>query len=47
MRVYYDTDADLNLIKGKNVAVIGYGQCFGHATNLDDSGVRNGGLGDH
>jgi uncharacterized Rossmann fold enzyme len=25
MRVYYDTDADLNLIKGKNVAVVGYG----------------------
>ena len=42
MRVYYDTDADLNLIKGKNVAVIGYGsQGFGHANNLRDSGVRN------
>ena len=42
MRVYYDTDADLNLIKGKNVAVIGYGsQGFGHANNLHDSGVRN------
>jgi ketol-acid reductoisomerase len=42
MRVYYDTDADLNLIKGKKVAVIGYGsQGFGHANNLRDSGVRN------
>src|ERR687898_3489999 len=42
MRVYYDTDADLNLIKGKNVAVIGYGsQGFCHANNLHDSGVRN------
>jgi ketol-acid reductoisomerase len=40
MRVYYDTDADLNLIKGKRVAVIGYGsQGFGHANNLRDSGV--------
>jgi ketol-acid reductoisomerase len=42
MRVYYDTDADLNLIKGKSVAVIGYGsQGFGHANNLRDSGVRD------
>ena len=40
MRVYYDTDADLNLIKGKKVAVVGYGsQGFGHANNLKDSGV--------
>jgi ketol-acid reductoisomerase len=40
MRVYYDTDADLNLIKGKRVAVIGYGsQGFGHSNNLRDSGV--------
>jgi ketol-acid reductoisomerase len=42
MRVYYDTDADLNLIKGKRVAVIGYGsQGFGHANNLHDSGVAD------
>ena len=42
MRVYYDTDADLNLIKGKKVAVIGYGsQGFGHANNMRDSGVGN------
>lgn len=40
MRVYYDNDADLNLIKGKKVAVIGYGsQGFGHSNNLKDSGV--------
>jgi ketol-acid reductoisomerase len=42
MRVYYDTDADLNLIKGKKVAVVGYGsQGFGHANNLRDSGVAD------
>ncbi|MFP4361182.1 MAG: ketol-acid reductoisomerase [Alphaproteobacteria bacterium] len=41
MRVYYDTDADLNLIKTKKVAVIGYGsQGFGHSNNLKDSGVE-------
>ncbi len=40
MRVYYDSDADLGLIKGKKVAVVGYGsQGFGHAHNLRDSGV--------
>jgi ketol-acid reductoisomerase len=40
MRVYYDNDADLNLIKAKRVAVIGYGsQGFGHSNNLKDSGV--------
>jgi len=40
MRVYYDTDADLNLIKSKKVAVVGYGsQGFGHSNNLKDSGV--------
>jgi ketol-acid reductoisomerase len=40
MRVYYDADADLNLIKGKKVAVIGYGsQGFGHSNNLKESGV--------
>ncbi len=41
MRVYYDRDADLNLIKGKAVAVVGYGsQGHAHALNLRDSGVR-------
>ena len=40
MRVYYDADADLNLVKGKKVAIVGYGsQGFGHANNLKDSGV--------
>ena len=42
MRVYYDRDADLNLIKGKKVAIIGYGsQGHAHALNLRDSGVTN------
>ncbi|MBW8635850.1 ketol-acid reductoisomerase [Hoeflea sp. WL0058] len=42
MRVYYDRDADLNLIKSKKVAVIGYGsQGRAHALNLKDSGVPN------
>src|SRR6185503_493093 len=41
MRVYYDRDADVNLIKGKNVAIIGYGsQGHAHANNLKDSGAR-------
>jgi ketol-acid reductoisomerase len=40
MRVYYDRDADVNLIKSKKVAVIGYGsQGHAHANNLRDSGV--------
>jgi ketol-acid reductoisomerase len=39
MRVYYDRDADLNLIKSKKVAIIGYGsQGRAHALNLKDSG---------
>src|SRR4029079_11092577 len=42
MRVYVDRDADLNLIKGKNVAIIGYGsQGHAHANNLKDSGVKH------
>jgi ketol-acid reductoisomerase len=41
MKVYYDKDADLSLIKGKNVTIIGYGsQGHAHAQNLSDSGVR-------
>ena len=38
MKVYYDKDADLSLVKGKNVAIIGYGsQGHAHAQNLTDS----------
>src|SRR5512132_2872155 len=41
MKVYYEKDADLSLIKGKNVTIIGYGsQGHAHAQNLNDSGVR-------
>ena len=42
MRVYYDRDADINLIKGKKVAIVGYGsQGHAHALNLRDSGVTD------
>jgi ketol-acid reductoisomerase len=42
MRVYYDRDADLNLIKSKKVAVIGFGsQGHAHALNMRDSGVKD------
>jgi ketol-acid reductoisomerase len=42
MRVYYDRDADINLIKGKKVVIIGYGsQGHAHALNLRDSGVKD------
>ena len=42
MQVYYDRDADVNMIKAKNVAVVGYGsQGHAHALNLRDSGVKN------
>lgn len=41
MRVYYDNDCDVNLIKGKKVAVIGYGsQGHAHIANLRDSGCK-------
>lgn len=41
MKVYYDKDCDLSLIKGKTVAIIGYGsQGHAHALNLHDSGVN-------
>jgi ketol-acid reductoisomerase len=40
MRVYYDRDADIGIIKGKKVAILGYGsQGHAHAQNLKDSGV--------
>ncbi len=41
MRIFYDKDADLSLVKGRRVAIIGYGsQGHAHALNLKDSGVR-------
>lgn len=41
MKVFYDKDCDLSLIKGKNVAIIGYGsQGHAHALNLHESGVN-------
>ena len=42
MRVYYDRDADVNLIKGKKIVIVGYGsQGHAHAQNLKDSGVKD------
>ena len=42
MRVYYDRDADIGLIKGKKVAVVGYGsQGHAHVLNMRDSGVKD------
>jgi ketol-acid reductoisomerase len=39
-KLYYDTDADLSLLNGKTVAIIGYGsQGHAHALNLKDSGI--------
>ena len=41
MKVYYDKDADLSIIKGKKVAIVGYGsQGHAHALNLKESGVN-------
>jgi ketol-acid reductoisomerase len=41
MKVYYDKDADLSLVKGKKVTIVGYGsQGHAHALNLNDSGVK-------
>ena len=41
MKVYYDKDADLSLVKGKKVTIIGYGsQGHAHAQNLKESGVK-------
>jgi ketol-acid reductoisomerase len=42
MKVYYDKDADLNIIKSKKIAIIGYGsQAHAHALNLKDSGIKD------
>lgn len=41
MKVFYDKDADLSLIKGKKVTIVGYGsQGHAHANNLSESGVK-------
>ena len=41
MKVYYDKDADLSLIKGKKITIVGYGsQGHAHAQNLKDSGCK-------
>jgi ketol-acid reductoisomerase len=41
MQVYYDRDADLSVLRGKKIAVLGYGsQGHAHANNLRDSGVE-------
>jgi ketol-acid reductoisomerase len=41
MKVYYDKDADLSIIKGKKVTIVGYGsQGHAHANNLKDSGCK-------
>src|ERR1043166_9693344 len=41
MKVFYDKDADLRLIQGKKVTIVGYGsQGHAHAQNLNDSGIK-------
>ena len=42
MKVYYDSDANLNLVKKKKICIIGYGsQGHAHALNLKDSGAKD------
>ena len=42
MKVYYDKDANLEIIKDKKITIIGYGsQGHAHAANLKDSGIKN------
>ena len=42
MKVYYDSDTDLDLVKSKRICIVGYGsQGHAHALNLRDSGVKN------
>jgi ketol-acid reductoisomerase len=41
MKVYYEKDADLSLLKGKKITIVGYGsQGHAHAQNLADSGMK-------
>jgi len=41
MKVYYEKDADLSLVRGKKIAIVGYGsQGHAHALNLNESGVK-------
>ena len=41
MKMFYEKDADVNLIKNKKIAIFGYGsQVHAHALNLRDSGVK-------
>ncbi len=41
MKLYYDKDADINLLSGKTVAVLGYGsQGHAHALNMKESGIK-------
>ena len=41
MKIFYDKDADLSIIRGKKVTIVGYGsQGHAHALNLKDSGVQ-------
>ena len=41
MNIFYDKDCDLGMLKGKTVAVLGYGsQGHAHALNLSESGVK-------
>ena len=40
-RIYYDEDADLGLLEGRTIGIVGYGsQGHAHALNLRDSGLR-------
>ena len=42
MKVFYDKDADFNIIKNKVITIVGYGsQGHAHAANLKDSGAKN------
>ena len=42
MRVYYDQDCDVNIVKETKIAILGYGsQGHAHALNLRDSGAKN------